>query len=99
MENINLGGNIQLSGFGNLDEEQLLIVKKMVGQFVKRVDSNKNTSRLQMTLKGIHATEGQKPKKYELHGLLDLDGKITQTESIDYNFLFVLNNVLKKLEQ
>lgn len=99
MENIQLGGNIQLTGFKILNSGQLLIVKKMVGQHVRKLDAeNPKSKRLHLTLKGVHTTEGQKPKKYEIKGLLDLDGKITQTELIDYNLFFALSNILNKLQ-
>jgi hypothetical protein len=84
-----LGGGIQLNGFGELDSGSFMIVKKMVGTFVKKVES---LNKLSLRLKPVHN------RKYEIKGMLDLNGQIKQAEIVDYNLFFALNGVLEKLK-
>ncbi len=91
---LELGGNIQLSGFSDLEPAKLIVVKKMVGNHVKRLDTlNQKMSLLHLTLKHVHSSN-----QFEISGKLDLDGKIQQSESTDYNLFFAINKVLKGLE-
>ena len=91
---IALGGGITLSGFSDLDSGKLVIVKKMVGNFVKK--NGFDASKLNLKLKEVHKTENS--QKFEVKGVFELEGKIKQAEIIDYNLFFALNKVLMKLK-
>jgi len=91
---IALGGGITLSGFSDLDSGKLMVVKKMVGNFVSK--SGSDSSKLNLNLKEVHKTETN--RKYEIKGVFDLDGQIKQAEIVDYNLFFALNKVLTKLK-
>lgn len=88
---IELGGNIVLSGFKELDPAQLIVVKKIVGNYVKKIDELHGVKKLSLTLKPIHS------KQVELHGTLDVEGDSKQAEVSDYNLFFALNTLLNKL--
>ena len=92
-ETMNLGGGIQLSGFGELEPAQLVIVKKMVGNYIQKIGGD---NILAINLKKVHPTE--KNCKYELKGKLEQSGQIKQAEITDYNIFFALNKVLTRLK-
>lgn len=90
---IELGGNIQLTGFKELDPGQLIVVKKIVGNFVRKLSDNKvKVNLLSLVLKDVH------DQKYELNGKIDIDGRVVQSEVVDFNLFFALNKVLNKLK-
>lgn len=91
---LELGGNIQLSGFSNLDQSKMIVIKKMVGNHVKRLDTSKiKVLLLKLTLKTVHSD-----KQFEIHGHLETNGKVYKSEAIDHNIFFSLNKVLNGLE-
>ena len=53
-EEMQLGGNIQLVGFHDLDKSELIVVKKMVGQYARKfTDGIPGFSRLAVTFKEV----------------------------------------------
>ncbi|PIN78258.1 hypothetical protein COV16_06170 [Candidatus Woesearchaeota archaeon CG10_big_fil_rev_8_21_14_0_10_34_8] len=93
---IELGGNIQLSGFRDLDSATMVVVKKIVGNFVKHIDSVDKFQGLHVTLKIIHQRE--KSEIYELNAKLQSD-KLYTSQSVDRNLMIGLDSVLKKVER
>ena len=94
---LKLGDNIEITGFKELERDQLVIVKKIVGNHVKKIsDQNENFKTLKLTLKPIHKTK--KSQKYEIKGNLDMGGKIKTAEITDYNLFFAISQILNKLE-
>ncbi|MFA6888719.1 MAG: hypothetical protein WC254_04460 [Candidatus Woesearchaeota archaeon] len=92
-----LGGNIQLTGFRELDPATMIIVKKVVGNFVKHVSSTYNNfNGLNITLKLVH--EREKSEKYEIHAHLKTDQTYT-AEVVDRNLLIGLDAALKRVEK
>ena len=92
----NLGGNIRLSGFGELDGANMIVVKKIVGNYARKIsESGSEFSELHLTLKVIHKKE--KSEKYEIHGKILCKGKVHTSEVTDFNLYFALDNLLKKL--
>ena len=58
-DSLNLGGNIQLSGFRALDGASMIIIKKMVGSFANKIaEKCKKFQNLRIHLKKLHQTEG-----------------------------------------
>jgi len=93
MEVIELGDSIELSGFRDIGGDKFIVVKKVVGNFVKKLqDNNTGFERLSLHLKKIH------DKEYEILGKLNSSGKMYNSEVINYNLFYALNEVLKKLE-
>lgn len=95
---LKLGDNIEITGFKELERDQLVIVKKMIGNHVKKIsDYNPEFRSLKLTLKSVHKTE--KNQKYQINGNLDVGGKITASEITDYNLFFAISQILTKLEE
>lgn len=92
-----LGGNIQLTGFRELDPATLIIVKKVVGNFVKHISTVAAFQNLNITLKSVH--EREKSEKYELHAHLKTDNNIHTSYVVERNLLVGLDSVLKKVEK
>ncbi|MFH0978364.1 MAG: hypothetical protein V1837_03615 [Candidatus Woesearchaeota archaeon] len=96
-ETLQLGGNIELTGFSEVDPATLVVLKKIVGNHAKRFSTvAKDFEKLHITLKNVHKQEDS--QKYELHAKLDAGGKSYVAEITDLNLFFVLDKVLKKIE-
>lgn len=93
---INLGENIILSGFKILDPGSMTIIKKMVGNSVKKIQElHTEFQDITFTLKTVHGTEGS--EKYEVHAKLNM-GKVFAAENTDRNVFMALDSVLKSVE-
>ncbi len=98
-DNLDLGGNIRLTGFGETDGATMIIVKKMVGSFVRKVDSrDMGFQNLSLTLKRVHANpQSESSGKFELRANLIAD-KQHNAEVTHPNLLVAIDSVLKKIE-
>ncbi|MBI3027253.1 hypothetical protein HYY70_04215 [Candidatus Woesearchaeota archaeon] len=95
-EDINLGGNIQLSGFREIDGSSMIVLKKIVGNYAKRI--SELTTRMEvlhLTLKPVH--EREKSEKYEVHAKVVDDGKVYASEITERNLFVAIDAVLKKI--
>lgn len=96
-EDIQLGGQIILSGFKELKPAEIIVVKKLVGSYARKFSDNvKGYESLNLHLKEVHKTPGS--EKYELHAKVIYDGKVESSEVTDRNIFVALDSVLKKLE-
>jgi ribosome-associated translation inhibitor RaiA len=93
---IELGDNIQLTGFRDLDSATMVVVKKMVGNFVKHIGSVDDFRNFHLTLKTVHARE--KSELYELHAHLQTD-RVYSAEVVERNLMVGLDSVMKKVER
>ena len=95
-ESIELGGNIILTGFRDIDNGMMIIVKKIIGNYVKDlVSKNSKFSRLHLTLKSVHERENSEMFEIKAHLTTDKD---YNSEITDRNLLFGIDKVLKKIE-
>lgn len=93
---IELGGNINLAGFKDLEPGVLIVVKKVVGNYAKKISEQATEfQELTLTLKEVHKTE--KNQKNELHGKLVTDKKVYSAEVTDFNLFYAMDKVLSKL--
>jgi hypothetical protein len=93
---LQLGGNIELSGFSELDGANMIVVKKIVGSYARKIsDHNKEFERLHLMLKPVHKQEHS--EKYEIKGRVLVGGKSFNAEVTDRNLYFVIDSVMKKL--
>ncbi|MFC2136340.1 hypothetical protein ACFLTH_17125 [Bacteroidota bacterium] len=93
---IELGGNITLGGFKDLDHAELIVVKKVVGSYARKMsDTLKDFENLTVTMKDVHKTP--KSQKYELHAKLVAGGKAHTSEVVDRNLFIALDSSLKKV--
>ncbi len=91
-----LGGNIQLSGFREIDGSSMIVLKKIIGNHARRISElAKKLETLHVTLKPIH--EREKSEKYEVHGRVLDSGKMYTSEVVDRNLFVAVDSVLKKI--
>lgn len=97
MDTLELGGNIQLTGFSDLDRDRIVVLKKIVGNYARKFsDRSKNFEQLSLTMKPVHETDAS--RIYELHAKLMDNGKPFVGEATDRNLFVAVDSVLKKIE-
>jgi ribosome-associated translation inhibitor RaiA len=92
-----LGGNIELVGFNDLDSSELVILKKVIGNYARKFSDylKEDYEKLTITLKQVH---GKKSTKYEVQGKLMVKGKPVNVDHADINLFVTIAETLKKLE-
>jgi len=94
MEVMQLGDKIELVNFNSLDKDKLLVVRKIVGNFVKNIqDKHSEFEGLNLAFSSIHES------KSEIKGKLRISGKDYYSEIVDFNLFFAIDSVLGKLER
>ena len=94
---LQLGGNIELSGFKEIDSGSMVILKKIIGNYARRFsDTCESFEKLTLSMKKVHETEGS--KKFEIHGLVVNKGKTITSSLTERNIFMVVDSVLKKIE-
>lgn len=87
---IELGGNIQLVGFKELDPASMIVVKKIVGNYAKRFSEvEKDFEKLVVTMK--------KSGAYQVNCRLLTAGRVLPSEVEDHNLFFAIDKGLAKL--
>lgn len=91
---IELGGNIELVGFRELEPSKLIVVKKIVGNYARKMaDTSQNFEKLTVTVKPI----GSEGKKFEIKSKV-MDNGIPHTSEVsDFNLFMVLDKSLSKV--
>lgn len=96
MDNIKLGGNIELTGFNDLDKSSMVVLKKIVGNYARRMsDIASQFDSLSLVMKPVHETEAS--KKFEIHAKLMDKGKPITSEVTDRNLFVAIDSSLKKV--
>lgn len=89
---VNLGGVVELSGFGQVEKINNVVINKIVGSYARKYkDLSSDFEKLQLHLKTIN-------NKFELHGKIIDGGKIHTSEVVDRNLYFALDACLKKMK-
>ena len=92
MTTMELGGNIELTGFSNVRSGEMIILKKIIGNYANRFNLKaKNFEKLALTLKSVHK------KQFELHAKMLSSGKTLSSEMVERNIFVGLDGVLKKI--
>ena len=86
---IELGGNIKLEGFDNIEPSKLVVIKKIVGNFVKNLEAENKVS-LTLTL-------SEQNPEFKIDAALTINEKNKTSSVTEKNLFFALNNVLTKL--
>ena len=95
-KSINLGGNIELTGFRDIDSSTMAILKKRLDNYSKRIgELTKKLDMIHITLKPVH--EREKSEKYELHAKIIDGGKVYTSEVTERNLFVAFDAVLKKI--
>ena len=92
---IELGGNIKLVGFKELDPGTLVVVKKIIGSYARKIsDQATQFQELSLNIKGVREDK----KKVELHGkLITEKGDVFASEIVDFNLFFAMDKVLSSI--
>ncbi len=86
---IELGGNIFLEGFDILERAELLIAKKLVGGYVRRIsDEIAPCDKVEIKLKKV--------EKYEVSVSLMVNDKSTKTKTNGENLFITIDSAFKK---
>jgi len=93
---LQLGGNIELSGFNALEPGVMVVLKKIIGNYARRMsDKCRGFEKLSLTMKLVHAKE--KGEKYELHAKMLDNGKPYNAASVDRNLFVGVDIALKAI--
>ncbi len=96
-ETLELGGNIELSGFHTLDRDTMIVLKKMVGNYAKKFSETcKKFEKLSLKMKLVH--ERERSEKYELKGMVVDGGKQYNSDITERNLFFGVDKIFKKIE-
>jgi len=97
-ETLELGGNIELSGFTGLMPGSMTIIKKIVGTCTKRYNELKpDFEKLQLTMKTIHETT-ETSKIYHIDAKMIHGGKVVASDAEDRNIFKAIDAALKRIE-
>lgn len=88
-----LGGNIVLSNF-EMDGQEMVIVKKLVGNYAKKIGNLCPYEELKLEMK---TSNKGKTKKFEVKGLAIFTGNRVTSESTGFNPFVLINEVLNKM--
>ena len=90
---IELGGNIELDGFKEVDGGSMIILKKMVGKYVKKMNTiSSKFEKLTLTMKEVHKSKDS--GRFEMHAKVLNNGKVLVSETTDNNLFVALDKVL-----
>lgn len=96
-EILQLGGNIELSGFREIDGGSMIIVKKVVGSYVRKFNERlDNLQSFSLNMKKVH--ENEENAIFELHGNVTDNGKTHSAEITDRNLFVAVDGIMRKLE-
>ncbi|MDO8555792.1 MAG: hypothetical protein Q7R96_01290 [Nanoarchaeota archaeon] len=88
---LELGGNIRLSGFSEIEPAALIVVKKMVGNYTKKIAERATGFQdIHVNMKKVHE------HSHEVIAKVTAD-KIYNAEVTDYNLFFALDKALSKV--
>ena len=90
-----LGGNIILDGF-ELDNQEMIIVKKIVGNYAKKIRNFSDYEELKLTMKS-HLKA--KNKHFELKVLAIFNGERAVAEGTGRNPFTIIDDAMKKILQ
>ncbi len=96
-DTVELGGNIELSGFKDVDGSSMIILKKIIGNYVKQLSTkNSGFEKINISMKKVHETENS--AKYEIIAKVIISSKPYRTEITDRNLFMTVDKVLKKID-
>ena len=96
-EDIKLGEQIILSGFQGLDGGSMVILRKMIGNEVRKIsDWCEQFEQIRLVLKKTHQTEAS--EVYEINGNLTDKGKHFNTKVEERNLFLAVSKTLEKLQ-
>ncbi len=92
-----LGGNIELIGFNERDNSELIVLKKIIGNYARKFSDylGEEYEKLVMDMKQVH---GKTSSKFEINVRLLTKSKQYTSDVTENNLFVCVADVLKKLE-
>ena len=90
---IELGGNIKLIGFNELDAASLIVVKKITGNYARKISEKVNSTVDELSLELKNTDDAQKG----INSNLKIKDKTINAEVQDINLFYALDKALSKL--
>ena len=88
---LSLGGNIQLNGFQNVEKAKMIVLKKLIGNYVRQIQEKKSDyEKIKITLE-----EGENNAKIMVD--LTAGGNQINSESQQKNVFIAIDESLKKI--
>lgn len=96
---LQLGGNIELSGFKGLSSSSMIVLKKIVGNYARKMsESTAKFEKLSLTMKTAHSNPADnKPGIYEINAKMLDNGKLISSSTSDRNLFVAIDDSLKKI--
>ena len=92
IDSLELGGKITLIGFREVEPSKLIVVKKVVGNFAKKLQEKSDKfENLSVHIKPVHSSG------HEINTKAVINGKVYNTENTNFNLFFALNSSLSAL--
>jgi hypothetical protein len=88
-----LGGSIVLSNF-ELDGSEMIIVKKLVGNYAKKIRNFHDYEELKLEMKTI---DKGKTKRFDVNARLMYGGNRANSSAEGFNPFVIINEVLEKI--
>ena len=94
MEDIQqLGGNIELIGFQEVDGGSMIILKKVIGSYARKFSDRMNgIDKLSIRMKKVGNSQ------FELYCSLVKEGQQFNSDLTEYNLFVAMDKILKKIE-
>lgn len=101
METMRLGGNIELTGFSDIDSGSMVVLKKIIGNYAKRFFGEcKKFEKLSLRMDVPKEVEQANQKSlFELKGFVTDAGSEYSSHAEGSNVFFAVDAVLKDLEK
>ena len=97
-EILQLGGSIELSGFNNIDGGKMIVLKKIIGNYARKIgDKTNKFEKLSINMKEVHSTE--KNKIFETHAKVLDNGKAITSSVTDRNLFIAVDAALKHIDK
>lgn len=94
-DNMMLGSSIELIGFKDLDGGSMVILKKMIGNHVRKIsESAENFEKITIHMKKVGAGDN----KFEIQAKMIDNGKPVTSEVTDFNLFFTLDKTLRQIQ-
>jgi ribosome-associated translation inhibitor RaiA len=90
-DTIELKGNISLAGFKDLEPAKMIVVKKITGNYVKKMQEKFKFEKLHLHLKSVHES------KFEIQAKAIINNETYNSEIVDFNLYFALDKALAKI--
>lgn len=96
IDDIKKTGGFELSGFREIDDSSMAIIKRMAGTYARKIaEHGTKIELIKITLKSVHKRE--KGEIYEIHSYIIDNGKKYASEAQDRNLFVAVDDALKRI--